>query len=45
MAQILYVSIYMDDLLIAGNSLEKHYQHLEMVFRRLDEYGVVINPS
>ena len=36
---------YIDDLLTASNSLEKHYQHLEMVFLRLDEYCVVINPS
>ena len=40
-----FVCAYIDDLLIASNSLEEHYQHLEMVFRRLDEYGVVINPS
>ena len=33
------------DLLISSNSLEKHYHRLGMVFRRLDEYGAVINPS
>ena len=40
-----FVCAYIDDLLIASSSLEDHYKHLETVFHRLDEYGVVINPS
>ena len=40
-----FVCAYIDDLLIASSSLEDHYKHLETVFHRLDEHGVVINPS
>ena len=40
-----FVCAYTDDLLIASSSLEDHYKPLEMVFHRLDEYGVVINLS
>ena len=35
---------YTDDVLVASSSAEEHKQHLRAVFRRLDEYGVVINP-
>ena len=35
---------YIDDVLVASSSAEEHKQHLRAVFRRLDEYGVVINP-
>ena len=36
---------YIDDILIASTSLEEHLQHLETVFQRLKDYGVVINSS
>ena len=35
---------YMDDLLIASTTLEEHLQHLQLIFERLNEHGVVINP-
>lgn len=35
---------YIDDVLVASSSAEEHKQHLRAVFRRLNEYGVVINP-
>lgn len=35
---------YIDDILVASASPEEHLQHLETVFQRLREYGVVINP-
>ena len=35
---------YIDDVLVASSSAEEHKQHLRSVFRRFDEYGVVINP-
>ena len=38
-----FVCAYIDDILIASTSLEEHYQHIDMVFCRLDKYGVVIN--
>ena len=34
---------YIDDLLIASRSKEEHCDHLRQLFRRLTEYGVVIN--
>ena len=39
-----FVCVYIGDLLIASNSLENHYKHLEEVVHRLDEYGVMMNP-
>lgn len=35
---------YIDDVLIASSNAEEHEQHLRSVFRRFDEYGVVIHP-
>ena len=35
---------YIDDLLIASSSDDEHKHHLCAVFKRLDEYGIVINP-
>ena len=40
-----FVYAYIDDLLIASSSEAEHFAHLEILFRRLSEYGVVINPS
>ncbi len=34
---------YVDDILIASTNEEEHLQHLEEVFRRLDEHGLVVN--
>ena len=36
---------YIDDVLIASSDVDKHKQHLKLVFQRFKEYGVVINPS
>lgn len=38
-----FVYAYIDDLLVASNSAEEHFSHLEQLFERLDEYSVVIN--
>ena len=35
---------YIYDLLIVSTTPEEHLQHLRLVFERLGEYGVVINP-
>eukprot|EP00795_Rhopilema_esculentum_P017777 gene17777-biopygen6616 len=40
-----FVYAYIDDLLIASSSESEHLQHLELLFTRLSEYGVVLNPS
>ena len=40
-----FVYAYIDDLLIASSSESEHLHHLELVFTRLSEYGIVINPA
>ena len=40
-----FVYMYIDDVLIASKSAEEHKQHLTMVFRRLSEYGIIVNPQ
>jgi hypothetical protein len=34
---------YIDDILVASSSLDGHVRHLRALFRRLEEFGVVIN--
>lgn len=36
---------YIDDILVASSSMEEHLQHLDRLFQRLRDYGVVINPA
>ena len=36
---------YLDDLLVASSSPQEHLEHLRLVFQRLHDHGVVINPS
>ncbi|XP_011700955.1 PREDICTED: uncharacterized protein LOC105457789 [Wasmannia auropunctata] len=36
---------YLDDILIASKTEEEHLEHLRILFERLNEYGVVINPA
>jgi len=36
---------YLDDILVASSSAEEHHKHLKLLFERLQEYGVVINPA
>lgn len=38
-----FVFIFLDDGLIASSSEEEHRQHLELVFARLDKYGLRLN--
>ena len=35
--------VYIDDVLIASENEEEHYDHLQQVFARLQQYGAVIN--
>ena len=37
--------VYIDDILVASTSPEEHIHHLEVLFERLKQYGVVINPA
>lgn len=40
-----FVFPYIDDFLIASSNIEEHKQHLKLLFSRLNEHGVVINPE
>nr|VZI07626.1 unnamed protein product [Spirometra erinaceieuropaei] len=40
-----FVYAYIDDLLVASLNAEEHKEHLALVFDRLDQFDVVINPS
>lgn len=40
-----YVFKYVDDFLIASSDEEEHASHLREIFRRLDHYGIAINPD
>ena len=40
-----FVYAYIDDLLVSSTSMEEHEQHLQLLFQRLSEYGIIINPA
>nr|VZI27045.1 unnamed protein product [Spirometra erinaceieuropaei] len=40
-----FVYAYINDLLLASRNAEEHKEHLALVFHRLDQFGVVLNPS
>ncbi|XP_061566754.1 uncharacterized protein LOC133420887 [Cololabis saira] len=40
-----FVFIYLDDILVASSSTEEHLAHLKLVFQRLDEHGLIVNPT
>ena len=39
------VYAYIDDLLVVSESEEEHERHLRLLFERLREFGVVVNPN
>jgi hypothetical protein len=40
-----FVYVYIDDILIASSSIEEHKEHLRVVFQRLREFKLFLNPS
>ena len=40
-----FTFIYIDDILVASENVEMHKQHLQELFQRLKDYGLVINLS
>ena len=36
---------YIDDILVASSDEQEHLQHLRLLFSRLEEYGLTINPT
>ncbi len=43
LAGLAFAFVYLDDIIIASPSMEKHQQDVEEVFRQLQEAGLVIN--
>ena len=40
-----FIFIYMDDILVASADKNEHYAHLQKLFDRLEQHGLVINPE
>ena len=40
-----FVHAYIDDLLIDRETIKEHEQHLQLVFTRLSQFGIIINPA
>ena len=37
------IFVYLDDILVASNTVEEHHIHLEEVFNRLQQHRLVLN--
>ena len=40
-----FIFVYLDDILIASTNPVEHIEQLKILFERLQEHGLVINPS
>lgn len=40
-----FIFCYIDDVIVASDSSARHEQHLEVLFKRLNDYGITINLS
>ena len=40
-----FVFIYIDDLLVASENETEHVEHLRILFERLEQNGLVVNPA
>ena len=40
-----FIFVYLDDVLIASSSPDEHFRHLQELFDRLEQYGLVVNPA
>ncbi|KAF2893958.1 hypothetical protein ILUMI_12216 [Ignelater luminosus] len=40
-----FVYVYIDDILIASESEDKHARHLEIVWKLLNQCGIIVNPK
>jgi len=40
-----FVFAYLDDILIASRSHKEHLKHLRILLKRLDDYGLILNPQ
>ena len=42
---MLFLFVYLDDILVASASADDHLTHLRQLFRWLSEHGLIINPA
>ncbi|XP_037503479.1 uncharacterized protein LOC119378389 [Rhipicephalus sanguineus] len=42
---LLFVFVYLDDILVASKTPEEHENHLRLLLKRLDEHGLVLKPQ
>lgn len=40
-----FILIYLDDLIVFSKSKDDHFDHLELVFQKCQEFGVSMNPK
>ena len=40
-----FLFVYLDDILVASACAEEHLSHLRLLFERLSEHGLIINPA
>ena len=40
-----FVFVYMDDILVASNTLEEHEEHFRVLFQRLADHDLIVNPG
>ena len=40
-----FAYVYLDDILVASSSVDEHRHHLRQLFRKLADYGLVVNPQ
>lgn len=40
-----FIFVYLDDILIASATREEHLEHLRVLFTRLSQHGLIINPA
>lgn len=40
-----FIFVYLDDILISSKDEQQHLKHLEILFKRLSQYGINIKPS
>ena len=40
-----FLYVYLDDILVASKSAEEHLTHLQQLFERLSDHGLIVNPA
>lgn len=40
-----FLFVYLDDILVASSSEEEHQAHLRILFERLTQHGLIVNPA